>query len=445
MDIPAEKRGDAEITQQTPISDIRGRLESHPGKDLNHVMDDILRSGTDESYCFVNEGDLRRNVGIFRDHFLPNDPERRIIYAMKANPRERILKVLADEGVDGFDCASAGEIREVLSMGDVNPEDIYFNNPVKRKSEVFAAYGMNVRYFTAQSRSGVNRVLEPNKSFQRDDLEVAARIETQNPAAGINLSEKYGCSPQEGLALLSRIRNSGALPGLAINTGSQNPNPESFVAGMELMKELAILNGGVSSINLGGGVPVNYGPEDRHNVQEYLQELSKAVQRVRGDIFRSDLQTQPKIIIEPGRSLVASSVTLAIPILEIDENRRHGKRRVFMNDGVFTSFSDSPIHGWEYNFEVFTRDGRKLPDNVIPHTLYGRTCDSGDSLGGVLLPSGMKEGDFLVVRNAGAYMDSQASGFNGFGTPHYVSYNTKAGRSRWGSGTRMRRPNGIGA
>ena len=445
MDIPARKRGDTETNRQTPVSDIRPRLDWHPGKEADHVMDEVLRSGTDESFCFLDEGKLKANAGLFRDHFLPDDPARKIIYAMKANPRNRILEILADEGIDGFDCASAGEIKEVLSMENVDPKNIYFNNPVKRATDVREAYAMGVGYYTVQSRSGLTKVLAPNEMFQRDDLEVAARLETQNPEASINLSEKYGCSPAEGLALLRHIRNSGAHPGIAINTGSQNPNPQSFVAGIKLMKELSIMNGGVSSINLGGGVPVNYGPEDRFNIREYLEELSRAVEESRKDIFNYTSKVEPKVIIEPGRSLVANSVTLAIPVLEIDENRRQGKKRLFMNDGIFTSFSDSPIHGWQYNFDVFTKDGRKLPDRLDPHTLYGRTCDSGDSLGGVLLPRGIKEGDFLVVKNAGAYMDSQASGFNGFGTPHYVSYNTRANRSRWGSGTRMKRPNNVGA
>lgn len=405
-------------------------LETHGGSpsdeqwgsvdNIEEAMNEVLRSGTDDSFCFLNEGLIRERLGIFQDHFMSDDPDRRIIYAMKANPHPRIMTILSEEGIDGFDCASAGEIDQALDIGGIGPENLFFNNPVKRGSEIHSAYSRGVRYFTAQSRSGVEKVLAHSRLFGADNMEVATRLETLNPDAKINLSEKYGCAPKEGLHLLQRVKDAGVRAGLAMNTGSQNSSPKSFVMGIEMLAEVAKRAGGVTSLNVGGGIPVNYFPTDVYDAREYLREITRAVQRTRDSFFGGN-RDKSKIIIEPGRSLVAQAVDLAIPVLEVDRHR--SLKRAFINDGVFTSFSDSPIHGWKYAFEVFTKDGRKLSDALENFTVYGRTCDSGDVLGEYSFPSDLQEGDFIWVKNAGAYMDSQGSRFNGFSAPRYISYN----------------------
>jgi len=394
---------------------------SHPAETLHDVMSEVLRSGTDISHCFLNIGELRAHLGIFQEHFMPNDPERRIIYATKANPRNQILQTLVDAGIDGFDCASAHEIMKSLALSGIGPDQIYFNNPVKRRDGIEFAFQQGIKYFTAQSRSGVDKILGKFDSQQPDDLEVAVRIETPNPDAKIDLSMKYGCSPDDGIELLNHLKRAGINSGLAMHTGSQNTNADTFIEGINLLTQITTQSSGVCSINLGGGLPVNYSRMDRHDIKHYLKEITKTVNGVKSQIFKN-CDSNPQIIIEPGRALVANSINLAIPVLELDKHR--GKKRAYIDDGVFTSFSDAVIHKWQYYFDVFTKDGRRSSENLEPYTIYGRTCDSGDVIGEFPLPDDLKEGDFLWVKNAGAYMDSQASSFNGFGVPKYVIYNT---------------------
>lgn len=387
---------------------------------VQEVMAEVLQPGMDESYCFLNERAVRENLTIFREHFLPDDPERKVIYAMKANPHQRIMNILAEEGIDGFDCASGNEIKDALSIKGAQPDQIYFNNPIKRRTDIGMALSQGVRYFTEQSRSGVSRILSLAEGVNPANLEVAIRLETLNPEARINLSEKYGCSAKEGGRLVRRVKNAGIRAGLAINTGSQNSDAGSFVKGIKLIADVARRTQGVSSVNVGGGIPVNYFPPDHYETKEYLKAITRAIQESRSAIFGRQTDGH-QIIVEPGRSLVASAVDLAIPILEVD--RRRGANRIFINDGIFTSFSDSAIHGWRYAFDVFPKDGRAISGSKSPVVVYGRTCDSGDVLGEYSLPDNLEEGDFIWVRNAGAYMDSQSSRFNGFETPKYVSYN----------------------
>lgn len=407
----------SELAENLSWEDIE--YEKHREK-LQEIMTNVLRSGTDEPHCFLDEGLLRSRLHLFQDNFLPDDPTRRIIYAMKANPRRRIMSIFTEEGIDGFDCASPPEIERALNVNGVDPNGIYYNNPVKSKSDIQRALTDGVSYYTAQSRSGVEQILSQNLFFENPDLEVAVRVETPNPQARIDLSTKFGCSPEEGSELVKRIKASGARAGLAMHTGSQNGSSESFTKGLEILQEVAKRSGGVSSINIGGGFPVNYLPSQQFVLKEYLDEVTSSIKQIRSDIL-TDIAEGPRVIVEPGRALVAPAVDLAVPVLEI--NTHHGERRVYLNDGIFTSFLSMLAHDWHYDFEVFPRDGRSFRNKPSSCSLYGRTCDSGDTLGKVNLPADLKEGDYLHVRYAGAYMDCQATRFNGFGPPKYVSYN----------------------
>lgn len=396
---------------------------THPKSDLDTVMDDVLSGDSEESFCFLNEGRLREQIRFLRAHFLPENEFRRISYAVKANPKTRILEILSEEGIDGFDCASAGEIRRVLEQ---NPKaDVYFNNPIKPLAHIQEAFQRGVRYYTAQSREEIEKILLSSKvAPEREAMSISVRLITPNEEARINLSEKYGAGEREAREML---RTLASLPrvgrGISIHTGSQNGSSEMFRRGIEHMAEIARQEGGVGSLNIGGGIPVNYHPKDHYDTGEYLHAISDAVRsNIQGALVSSQA-SDPRIILEPGRAMIAEAVDLAIPILSSET--RNGEKCLYINDGVFTSFSDAVVHRWPYYFDVIRRNSRPSIEGLEAYTVFGRTCDSGDTLGKMWLPAGLRAGDHLWVKNAGAYLDSQASHFNGFETPTYVSYNAK--------------------
>jgi ornithine decarboxylase len=419
MNSEDEKVGyDATLNKINPTGNID---YTHSGKDIRTVIEDILSVEPEEPFYFLNEGLLRGNIGIFRDHFLPGMEERRIIYAMKANPRKRIMEILTEEGIDGFDCASANEISSALEH--VHGPGIYFNSPIKTRKAIAEAHAKGVRYFTVQSENEVLKILESACPSSDSDLtEIAVRLRTLNDEAVINLSIKYGAEKEIVREILKSLKreNGHVIGGLAMNEGSQNTNPMTFAKGIKNMTNIARSVSGVSSINIGGGIPVNYQKSDNFDTREYLRVIS---QFIRGNIrcvFIPGYEN-PKIIIEPGRSIVADTIDLTIPVLAAEE--RDGKRCIYIHDGVFGSFSDFAVHGWQYNFDVIPGDRRDISPNKKPCMVYGNTCDSGDNLGETLLPENIKAGDFLWAKKAGAYMDSQSSRFNGFGPIKYISYN----------------------
>ena len=341
---------------------------------------------------------------------------------MKANPRKRILQILNETGIDGFDCAS---INEVCLASEINPKkEIFFNNPIKRSRDIADAKKLGIRYFTAQTRGEIDKILKASyMSNSEDQNEIAIRMETQNPNAQINLSEKFGASEKETAGLINYIKQAAAKfahTGISMHTGSQNTDLVSYGIAIRTMSDIAKNSGGVQSINIGGGIPVQPDTDSEQEILKYLDAINRAV---RDNIKGALIGNKPKIIAELGRSVVADCVDLYVPVLSSET--RSGKKCVYIDDGVFTSFSDSVIHGWEYPLNPvrpFFR--RKAFRENVQTKVFGRTCDSGDYLtGDYLLPSDLDDGDYIHVPCAGAYMDSQASRFNGFETPKYISYN----------------------
>ncbi len=402
--------------EKSPIVDEDVFIE-HPGKDLGPVMEEVLSAYPEESFCFLNIGRLRGKIGLLRDYFLPDNPGRAIAYAVKANQHRKILAILSAEGVAHFDCASPSEIDAVQN---VNPgARILFNQPIKTVADVKYAASLGVRHYTVQTQREITKVIEnAGAGSGPDPLEIVIRLKTPNKKARINLSTKYGAEEENVRRMIRRVReNINCTPGISVHTGSQNSDPSVFIEAIKKMAEIARAEGSVKTMNVGGGIPVNYFDYDHFDSREYLETISDAIEEHALDALLKD----PIIIIELGRAIVAEAVDLTIPILAVEQREQ---RSVYFNDGVFTSFSDAAVHGWKYNFRPLRLGGKKLSSQMAPFMLFGRTCDCGDNLGEVYLPKNIREGDYLWVPNAGAYMDSQASRFNGFGLPKYVTYNS---------------------
>lgn len=391
----------------------------HTARDLKHAVFEVLNAYPEHGFCFLNEKALREKIGFIQDNFLPDSKAARIAYAIKANPKKRILETVSQAGITDFDCASPGEIESILT---VNPDaNILYNNPVKFRRQVKEASRMGVKHFTAQTQIGVERILENVVPYDAESpLEIAVRMQTLNKDADINLSTKFGTNPEAVRKMIEFLANeTHAKPGIAVNTGSQNKNPETF---RHSIKQIAEVIRGIRElviINLGGGFPVNYHESENFDLKRYFELINRTIKKVLHDVLADE---SAQIIIEPGRSIVAESVDLFIPIME--RENRNGEECVYMDDGIFTSFSDSTIHKWGYAFRPFSLEGKTFSkDQNKSFTLHGRTCDSGDKVAQVTLPVNIDEGDYLWVPNAGAYLDSQASRFNGFEPHRYVYYN----------------------
>jgi ornithine decarboxylase len=116
-----------------------------------------------------------------------------------------------------------------------------------------------------------------------------------------------------------------------------------------------------------------------------------------------------RLMCEPGRALVSEAESL---IVRVDARRGN---ELFINDGGYGVLFDAAHLGFAFPVRLANR--RADPEETLqPFSFWGPTCDTIDHMKGpFLLPSGIKEGDYIEIGNTGAYGRALSSRFNGYG------------------------------
>jgi ornithine decarboxylase len=332
-------------------------------------------------------------------------PRVRPHYAVKANPDRRVLKVLAQEGV-GFEIASTAELDLLLGLG-VPAAEIFFSNPVKSRDAVAYAASKGVEWFVVDSADEVRKVFEV-----KPDAKQYLRIAAPNIGSDWPLSGKFGAGAADSRELVALAAKMGVdLAGITFHVGSQCRNPENWRVGMEKARGLfdQMLKAGLKPrlLNIGGGYPVRH-VKPIPSIEVIGQVVNEALKAFPEDV---------RVIAEPGRYLVSDAGYFVCRVLGTAS--RAGKRWMHWDAGMFGGVIET-TEGLKYRI----RTDRSGPDT--PWTVGGPTCDSVDIiLRDEPLPSDLQEGDFVYIRNAGAYTTAYASNFNGFPLPEVRVFESK--------------------
>lgn len=230
------------------------------------------------------------------------------------------------------------------------------------------------------------------------------RIATPGIGSDWPLSGKFGAGAAEAREIIAvAARLSADLAGITFQVGSQCRNPENWRIGIEKARLLfdAMAKAGLRPrlLDIGGGFPV------RHVRPIPSIEVIGAVVNEALKAFPASVQ----VVAEPGRYLVSDAGYLVCRVL--GTTTRAGKRWMHWDSGLFGGMLET-AEGLNY----LIRTERSGPD--VPWHVAGPTCDSLDVvLRDEPLPSDLQEGDFVYLRNAGAYITAYASEFSGFPLP----------------------------
>ncbi len=330
-------------------------------------------------------------------------PEAVIYYAVKANPAEQILSLLAALG-SSFDCASLNEIDQVLAAGG-SADRISFGNTIKRRSDIAAAHARGVRLFAFDSREELEKI-----AGAAPGARVFCRILTSGAGAEWPLSRKFGCEPEMAEELLLAARNLGVVPcGVSFHVGSQQRDPQQWedavATAAKLFRSLAEAGIELDLLNIGGGFPARY-----RRKLPVLCAYGAAIRRAIHTYFGNRL---PNVIVEPGRQMVGEAGIIQTEVLLISRKARGDDRRwVYLDIGKFGGLAETEGEAIQYPVKS-RRHGKS--ERVI---LAGPTCDSADVLyerSNYRLPLELSIGDKIEIRATGAYTSTYASvGFNGF-------------------------------
>jgi ornithine decarboxylase len=387
------------VARQQPQEQL---FDTHPEVSLDF---EIVRQAASQKYTrpflIVDTAIVRGKARRFRAAM----PRVRPHYAVKANPDRRVLKVLAQEGC-GFEIASTAELDLLLSLG-VPAAEIFFSNPVKSREGIAYAAAKGVEWFVVDSQDEVRKVFEA-----KPDARQYLRIAAPNIGSDWPLSGKFGAGPGEAREIVALAARLGAdLAGVTFHVGSQCRNPENWRVAMEKARSLfdQMTKAGLKPrlLNIGGGYPVRH-VKPIPSVEVIGHVVNEALKA-----FPEDVQ----VIAEPGRYLVSDAGYFVCRVL--GTATRGGKRWMHWDAGMFGGVIET-TEGLKYRI----RTDRSGPD--IPWTVGGPTCDSVDIvMRDEPLPSDLQEGDFVYIRNAGAYTTAYASQFNGFPLPEVRVFESK--------------------
>src|SRR6266571_3644713 len=351
-------------------------FDSHPESSLDfEKVRAAVKDGYDKPFLLIDSAIVREKTGRFTaamPRVLPH-------YAVKANPDPRILKVMLEEGA-GFEIASVAELDLLLALG-VTAADVFYSNPVKSRDQIAYAASRGVQWYVIDS-------VEELKKIQsiKADANVYLRVDTPNIGSDWPLAGKFGAHASEVRDIVvTAAKLKVDLAGVAFHVGSQCRNPENWRVGIEksraVFDQMAKAGLNPRLLNIGGGFPV------RH---------VKPIPAV-------------KVIAEPGRFLVSDAGYFVCRIM--GTATRAGKRWMHLDAGLFGGIIET-AEGLKYKI----RTDRAGPD--VPWNVAGPTCDSIDVvMRDEPLPSDLQEGDYIYLRNAGAYTTAYASNLNGFPLP----------------------------
>lgn len=322
-------------------------------------------------------------------------------YAVKANPHPDLLAALASLGCC-FDIAGPAEAQAAITAG-AHPDALLHSNPIASRTALAACAALGVRQFVVDAASEVAKL-----AAVAPGTAVLARLATTGRGSDWPLSRKFGCSPEDAVAILTDAAQLGLTPyGLSFHVGSQQRDPaaweEPIAAAARVTKALRQRGIHLQALDLGGGFPAAHEGES-----PALSTYGRVIEAAIAQHFGAH---RPATLAEPGRGLVGDAGVLVASVIAVLD--RDGIRWVYLDAGVFTGLVETLDEAIRYRLTT-TADGGPTG----PCVLAGPTCDSADVLyerRPVHLPLALAEGDRVHFTSAGAYTSCYSTvGFNGF-------------------------------
>jgi diaminopimelate decarboxylase len=350
----------------------------------------------------IDEAALRDRARRYQDGLQSRWPNSEVIWASKSLPLTSVFRIIGEEGL-GVDVAGGGELVMALSAG-VNPSKIVMHGNAKTDDEIQMAVNAGVGTIVIDNFDDIDRLERIVKGEQAVLVRIIPGVLPDTHAANATGQDdsKFGLSISNAKIAIARLKESSKLrlDGLHLHLGSQIMSTEPFIESIEAIASL----GEFSVYDLGGGLGVRYTYTNKPpTLEEYLDALI--------DTARKYLPSTARILIEPGRSMVADSAVTLYQVVTI----KRSLRTFVAIDGGMADNLEVSLYGQRFEATVANRVG-----GGDLYTLVGRHCESGDTLiDGVQLQD-PKVGDIIAVPVTGAYCLTMANNYNGARRPPVV-------------------------
>lgn len=372
----------------------------------------------------LDEEMLRSQCRAYRNELAVVYPDSMVIYASKALMNMAVCRVIDDEGL-GLDVVSGGELYTAFQSG-FPMEKVFFHGNNKSSEELGMAmeYGVGIIVVDNHYELEILNSLAVRKGKKASvlfRLTPGVEAHTHSYTQTGQQDSKFGLGIQDGVAF-QVISHALTLPGIEVkgvhcHIGSQifdiEPYKMAVKVMFEFLGELKKRTGFEAEIlDMGGGLGIVYHEGDQPaTVESCVRLIGNAVK----EEARNLNYPLPKLVLEPGRSLVGEAGTTLYTIGSIKE--LPGIRcYVAVNGGM----ADNPrvaLYQAEYEGLIANKADQKR-DKLV--TITGKCCESGDMLIWDILVAPPQPGDIMAVFSTGAYNYSMASNYNRLPRPAMV-------------------------
>ena len=386
-------------------------------------MVDLAKEQGTALYVF-DEADLRDRMKQYRESFTECYANSGVLYASKAFLNKEVLRIANEEGMF-LDVSGGGELACARAVG-FPMERVFVHGNNKTESELREAISAGVGRIVLDTRielERVSRIAGELGATQKILMRITPGVE-----ADTHEYIKTGCEDSKfGFTMLNDFAfkcvgdvlnaSNVELTGFHCHIGSQIFALHSFAEAVEVMVKFAARVRDeyglvIEDLDMGGGLGIAYLADDvPSSIQSFAQVTANAVM----EACLAQGIALPRLLVEPGRSLVANAgVTLyTIGVMKTLPNIR---KYVGIDGGMSDNIRTALYHA---NYEATVANKADQPRTEIV-TLCGKHCESGDA---VVLDGSLQHpdlGDIVCVFSTGAYCYTMASTYNGQPRPAIV-------------------------
>ena len=382
-------------------------------------------------YVF-DEADLRDRMERYREAFKARYENSGVLYASKAFLNKEVLRIANEEGMF-LDVSGGGELACARAVG-FPMERVFVHGNNKTETELREAIGAGVGRIVLDTRIELGRV-----SRIAGELGVTQKVLMRiTPGVEADTHEyiKTGCEDSKfGFTMLDDfafrcVADVLAAPnvelvGFHCHIGSQIFALHSFAEAVQVMVEFVARVRDeyglvVEDLDMGGGLGIAYTVDEKPStIEQFAQCTAEAVERA----CEEHGVTLPRLLVEPGRSLVANAgcTLYTVGVMKTLPNIR---KYVGIDGGMSDNIRTALYHA---DYEAVIANKADEPRTEIV-TLCGKHCESGDA---VVLDGSLQHpdlGDIVCVFATGAYCYTMSSSYNGQPRPAIVF--VRNGRAR---------------
>jgi len=374
-------------------------------------------------YVF-DEVTIRSRCQEFKTEFTTRYSNTSIIYASKAFLNQYLSVILKEEGL-GLDVVSGGELSVAQSVG-FPKEIIYFHGNNKTADELKLALDWGTGRIVVDNLDELELLnsLARQRKFRQDILlRLTPGVDPhthRHTTTGI-LDSKFGFPLATGQAETAVAKAMTAtnldLVGLHFHLGSPIPDTSSYQTAINLVLNFAREmkdkhNFHLAEFSPGGGFAVRYTIESQApGIADYAEAITSKVTSLTDELGL----TRPKLVIEPGRAIVAQAGVALYTvgsIKEIPEVRKYVCVDGGMGDNIRPAL-------YEARYEALVAN-KASNDETANVTIAGKYCESGDILARDVSLASVSAGDIIATPVSGAYSIPMSSNYNMVARPAIV-------------------------